>query len=106
MVLIILENVPASLKGELSRWLMEIKAGVFLGRVSAIVRESLWERCNSGLRDGGCLLIHNAPTEQGFTVRSAGNLSRELVDHDGLYLLRRPIKGFTLPKAAKDTTDT
>ncbi len=106
MILIILEKVTASLKGELSRWLMEIKAGVFIGRVSAIVRESLWERCKAGLRDGGCLLIHNAQTEQGFTVRSAGNLSRELIDYDGLFLLRRPIKGFPLPNVGKESPDT
>ncbi len=41
MVVIILEKVPAGLRGELTRWLLELKAGVFVGKVSAMVRERL-----------------------------------------------------------------
>jgi len=44
MVVMILECVPESLRGELSRWLLEPKAGVFVGTVTATVRERLWER--------------------------------------------------------------
>ena len=35
MLVLIVENVKPTLRGELSRWLFEIKAGVFTGRVSA-----------------------------------------------------------------------
>ena len=41
MIVMILENVPTSLRGELSRWLLEPRAGVFVGHVSARVRDKL-----------------------------------------------------------------
>lgn len=89
MVVMILEKVPTSLKGELSRWLMEVRPGVFLGHVSALVREALFERCRSKMRDGGVMMIASAQTEQGFRVWAVGNLSREIVDVEGLYLPRQ-----------------
>jgi len=91
MVVIILEKVPTALKGDLSRWLTEIRPGVFLGHVSALVREALFERCRARMRDGGVVMIAPAQTEQGFRVWTAGNLTREIVDHEGLYLARRRI---------------
>lgn len=91
MVVIILEKVPTSLKGELSRWLTEIRPGVFLGHVSALVRDALFERCCDRMKDGGIIMVAPAQTEQGFRVRTAGNLSREIVDCEGLYLTRRRI---------------
>jgi CRISPR-associated protein Cas2 len=48
MVVIILEKVPVRLRGELTRWLLELKAGVFVGKVSAMVRDKLWQRVCEG----------------------------------------------------------
>ena len=90
MLMIILESPPRSLKGELSRYLMEPKAGVFLGHVSALVRDALWEKCKSKIRDGGAILIYSYPTEQGFKVDTCGTLTREIIDHEGLYFVRKP----------------
>jgi CRISPR-associated protein Cas2 len=89
MVVIILEKVPTTLKGDLSRWLMELRPGVFLGYVSALVRDALFERCRERMRDGGVMMIAPAQTEQGFRIWTAGNLTREIVDYDGLYLARK-----------------
>jgi CRISPR-associated protein Cas2 len=91
MVLIVLEKVPSSLRGELSRWLMELKTGVFLGKVSALVREELFQLCAKKMTDGGFYMVHSWPSEQGFIVRSAGTVSREVVDYDGLQLVRKPL---------------
>ena len=33
MIVLILERVPVGLRGELTRWLLEAKAGVFVGKV-------------------------------------------------------------------------
>lgn len=93
MVLLVLENVKPSVRGELSRWLMELKTGVFLGKVSALVRDQLWLRCLQGVGEGGAMLAHPWPNEQGFLVRTAGTLSRDVIDSDGLSLLRRPVSG-------------
>ncbi|OQC07864.1 MAG: CRISPR-associated endoribonuclease Cas2 [Candidatus Hydrogenedentes bacterium ADurb.Bin101] len=89
-MVLILESVPPGLRGELSRWLLEPKAGVFVGRVSAMVREQLWEKASRKLRDGGCLMIHATNNEQGFEIRAKGNTTRSIEDFEGLFLVRIP----------------
>ena len=49
---IILEKVPKSLRGELSKWLIEPKAGVFVGKTSALVKDKLWEKCVNKSKKG------------------------------------------------------
>ena len=90
MMVLILESVPPGLRGELSRWLLEPKAGVFVGRVSAMVRERLWEKACRNLRDGGCLMIHATNNEQGFEIRARGKTTRTIEDFEGLFLVRMP----------------
>ncbi len=94
MIVLILEGAPQSLKGELSRWLMEPKSGVFLGHVSALVREALWKKCVERIREGSATLIYSWPTEQGFRVQVHGIPTREIIDNDGLYLVRKPAERF------------
>ena len=90
MILMILEKVPASVRGELTRWLLEIKTGVFVGHVSARVRDKLWERCIKAKRTGGVTQIWSTNTEQRFAMRMAGDTTREIVDYEGLQLIRIP----------------
>ena len=88
MTVIILERVPASVRGELTRWMLELQAGVFIGSVSATVRDLLWKMVTTKLRDGAAILIHNAANEQGFAVRYLGSTSRKMESLDGLLLVR------------------
>ncbi|MGQ9576446.1 MAG: type I-E CRISPR-associated endoribonuclease Cas2e [Thermoguttaceae bacterium] len=67
--------------------MIEPKAGIFLGRMTARVRDELWKKITAASRGGACLQIWSAPTEQGFQFRSFGQSSRELVDFEGLYLV-------------------
>ncbi|MBN2054106.1 type I-E CRISPR-associated endoribonuclease Cas2 [bacterium] len=90
MVVMVLENVPVGLRGELTRWLLEPKAGVFVGRISAMVRDRLWEKACGSARDGGCLMIHSSDTEQGYRIRSWGKTARRIEDFEGLFLVRVP----------------
>lgn len=90
MVVLILERVPKSLRGELTRWYLEPKAGVFVGRVSAMVRDRLWEKACSQAREGGCMMIHSSDTEQGYRIRTHGNTARSIEDFEGLLLTRIP----------------
>lgn len=87
MVVLILEKVSPSLRGELTRWMLEPRTGVFVGRISAMVREKLWERVCGSAGAGGVVLLHTADTEQGFAIRFYGSTSRSLVDFDGLSLI-------------------
>jgi CRISPR-associated protein Cas2 len=86
----VLERVPTSLRGELTRWLLEPKTGVFVGKVSAMVRDRLWDRVCRGMKGGAGILIHSSDTEQGFAMRFCGDASRHVVDFEGLALVRIP----------------
>ncbi len=87
MVVMILESVSASLRGELTRWMLELRTGVFVGNISAMVRDKLWEMVCAKLKTkGGGFLIHSANTEQGYALRSAGKTSKVIEDFDGLFL--------------------
>src|SRR5260370_22548611 len=90
MVILMLERVPTRLRGELSRWMIEPRTGVFVGVLSALVRDKLWEKIQENVAGGAALLIHSARTEQGFQVRTHGDPSRHPVDLEGLTLIRVP----------------
>ena len=90
MVVIVLERVPPGLRGELTRWMLELRAGVFVGRVSAMVRDKLWEQVCQGMNGGAGIMVHSSDGEQGFAVRFWSTSSRTVVDFDGLALIRVP----------------
>ncbi len=89
MVVLFVEHVPPALRGQLSRWLIEPRAGVFVGSVSAMVREKLWEMLCKKAPQSGATLIYNAKTEQGFAVRTFGDTTRKVVDLEGIALIKR-----------------
>ena len=90
MVVIMLERVSQSLRGELTRWLLELKAGVFVGRVSAMVRERLWARACKAMGKGGGMMVHSADNEQGFELRFWGTPGRSVRDFEGIHLVQQP----------------
>lgn len=99
MVVLILEKVKPSLRGLLTRWMIEPKTGVFVGTMSARVRDLLWDKVGEKLGpDGGAILIHPARNEQGFAVRSLGKTKRKIIDLEGLTLVLKPHKD---PEAAR-----
>ena len=91
MVVLILEKVPVGLRGLLSRWMLEVKAGVFVGRCSAMVREQLWLQATGRARGwSGIIMAYSADNEQGFAVRLFGETSRMVEDFEGIQLVRIP----------------
>lgn len=90
MMVLVLERVSASQRGELTRWLLEVRAGVFVGTVSAEVREHLWQRACKGRGAGSGVMLRRAQTEQGFAIDVCGEPGREIVDFEGLSLVRIP----------------
>ena len=81
---------PPSLRGELTRWLLELRAGVFVGTLKPVVRRKLWERVCSGLKGGAGILTYPARNEQGYEVEFWGATDRWIVDRDGLKLVQVP----------------
>ena len=105
MIVLMLERVPASLRGELTRWMLEPRTGVFVGDISGMVRDRLWEKACESVKGGSALLLHSANTEQGYTIRTYGMPDRTLVDYEGLQLFRRPVKGARAGKGVGAVTD-
>lgn len=89
MVVVVLTAVPAGLRGHLTRWLLEISPGVFIGRASRRVRDELWERIVDLCKDGRAVMIETARNEQRLMFRVHRH-EWEVVDFDGLELVRRP----------------
>ncbi len=52
------------------------------------MRDKLWARIAANARVGGAMLLYRSNTEQGFAVRTAGDPDREIVDREGLMLVR------------------
>jgi CRISPR-associated protein Cas2 len=91
MVLIV-ERVPQGLRGELSRWMIEPRAGVFIGNVSAMVRDKLWEQACQDSKGGAAVLLYSTNNEQGYSFRLWGSPSYHPEEFEGLLLVRRPSK--------------
>ncbi|MGP4088309.1 type I-E CRISPR-associated endoribonuclease Cas2e [Streptomyces sp. KR55] len=89
MTVIVLTNCPPGLRGFLTRWLLEISAGVFIGNPSARVRDALWDEVRQYAGQGRALLAHTTNNEQSFTFRTHDHAWHP-VDHEGLTLIRRP----------------
>lgn len=92
MVVLVLTACPAGLRGHVTRWLLEISPGVFVGRVPARVRDELWARVIELCLDGRAIMVFSARNEQGLDFR-VHNHNWEVVDVDGLRLMRRPLQG-------------
>lgn len=92
MIVLIVECAPASLRGELTRWLLEPKAGVFVGTVSALVRQKLWEKTCQNVKGGACMMIWRTNNEQGFKIECWGETSRFIQNWEGLQLVKKPKK--------------
>lgn len=88
MMVIVLENAPPRLRGRLSLWLAELRAGVYVGVYSARTRERIWEEVRLLLGEGSAVLAWSAPTDSGFAFETLGPNRRVAVDLDGLTLVR------------------
>ena len=70
MITLLVSKVPEGLRGHLTKWLMEVAPGVFVGKVSTRVRDELWQITADGLEGGTALMVLAAANEQGFEVRN------------------------------------
>ena len=87
MLVIVVENAPPRLRGRLAVWLLEIRAGVYVGRYSRRVRERIWSEVETHIESGDAVMAWSAPTDQGYDFATAGHNRRMPVDFDGLKLV-------------------
>ncbi|MEK0371810.1 type I-E CRISPR-associated endoribonuclease Cas2e [Corynebacterium mastitidis] len=89
MMVLVVTACPAGLRGDLTRWLMEISPGVFVGNPTARLRENLWDRTVTLVKDGRALLVYSAHNEQGMEFRTHRH-DWQPTDYEGLTLMLRP----------------
>lgn len=89
MIIITMTDCPIGLRGDLTKWLLEISPGVFVGKVSARVRDQLWERIQDTTKDGRVTMVFNTNNEQKLDFR-VHNSTWEPIDFDGIKLMLRP----------------
>ncbi|PXW49859.1 CRISPR-associated Cas2 family protein [Grimontella sp. AG753] len=87
MVVVVTENVPPRLRGRLAVWLLEVRAGVYVGDISARIREMVWEQIVTLAEQGNVVMAWATNTESGFEFQTWGENRRTPVDLDGLRLV-------------------
>jgi CRISPR-associated protein Cas2 len=87
MCMIVTEAVPPRLRGRLAVWLLEVRAGVYVGDVGQRVREMLWQQIEGMAEDGNVVMAWATNTESGFDFITYGKNRRQPVDFDGLRLV-------------------
>ena len=100
MTVIVLNAVPPGLRGHLTRWLLEISPGVYIGFVSARVRELIWERVVEHVAEGRALMVHATDGEQRLEFEVHGH-DWTPVDYDGITLMRRQTAPDYIPGKAR-----
>jgi len=87
MLVVVTENVPPRLRGRLAVWLLEVRAGVYIGEVSKRVREMIWQQITVLAEQGNVVMAWATNTESGFEFQTWGENRRMPVDLDGLRLV-------------------
>lgn len=87
MTVIAMDSAPESVRGELTRWFLELKPGVFVGKVNSRIRELLWERICKTDTAAGAVMVFSAPNEQGFELKVSGDPRRKVSDFEGVQLI-------------------
>ena len=87
MLVIVVENAPPRLRGRLAVWLLEVRAGVYVGTYSRKVREMIWEWVLAGIEGGNAVIAWAANNDAGFEFETCGANRRVPVDLDGFQLV-------------------
>lgn len=87
MLVVVTENVPPRLRGRLAIWLLEVRAGVYVGDASTRIREMIWQQVTALADEGNVVMAWATNTESGFEFQTWGENRRIPVDLDGLRLV-------------------
>ena len=87
MLVIVVENAPPRLRGRLAVWLLEVRAGVYIGEYGRRVREMMWGQVCAYIEDGNAVIAWSVPNDAGFQFETCGKNRRVPLDVDGLLLV-------------------
>lgn len=88
MTVFVFDCAKPGLRGEMNRWFLELKPGVFVGNVNARIRQLLWDRIQEQHMAAGAVMVYPAANEQGFEMAIFGQPHREVIDLEGVQLIR------------------
>jgi CRISPR-associated protein Cas2 len=86
-LVVVTESIPPRLRGRLAIWLLEVRAGVYIGDVSRRTREMIWEQLAAGYEDGNVVMAWSSSNESGYDFQTLGDNRRIPIDYDGLRLV-------------------
>ncbi|MDO4904653.1 MAG: type I-E CRISPR-associated endoribonuclease Cas2e [Lautropia sp.] len=86
-LVVVTENVPPRLRGRMAIWLLEVRAGVYIGDVSKRIREMVWEQLEAGYEQGSVVMAWASNHESGYEFQTLGENRRLPVEFDGLFLV-------------------
>jgi len=87
MLVIVVENAPPRLRGRLAVWLLEIRAGVYVGNLSRRTREMVWSQIEKGIEEGNAVMAWSTNTESGYDFLTLGPNRRIPKEMDGIKLV-------------------
>lgn len=93
MLVVVTEAVPPRLRGRLAVWLLEVRAGVYVGDVSRRIREMVWNQVNELAENGNVVMAWATNTESGFDFVTYGDNRRMPIDFDGFRLVKYSPEG-------------
>ena len=76
------------MKFRLAVWLLEIRAGVYVGDYSKRTREMIWKQVQTNICDGDAIIAWANATDSGYDFDTCGINRRVPIDMDGLKLVR------------------
>lgn len=88
MVVLSVTNCPSQLRGDLTKWFIEIDVGVYVGKLSARVRDKIWSRVCDNIKSGKAIMVYSTNSEQGFAIVTH-NTEWNPVDCDGIWLMQK-----------------
>ena len=87
MMMVVVENAPPRLRGRLAVWLLELRAGVYVGTYGRRVRERITAEIEAAIGDGNAVVAWAAANDAGFDFATFGPSRRIPVDLDGFKLV-------------------
>lgn len=90
MIVLCVTNCPPGLRGDLTKWLSEVNTGIYIGKLSAKVRDELWGRVCDNIKSGQATMVYSTNNEQGYVFRTH-NTTWMATDYEGITLMKRPL---------------
>lgn len=95
LIVIASQNLSPGVRGALTKWMLEIGPGTFVGDLPKRIASELWTHVDDWCEGDGAAFgsratfVQTATTEQGYVFATSGNGRYIPVEHAGLWLVER-----------------